>query len=110
MVKVSKMPKTPRHARCGACRRTRDVKGAKAQLRRALVDVTGHTAGCTRMTAAEAAAWIEEIVDFHGRGYHGNRELALGAVLPFHNLANSQAAVMGRNVRLLTVSGRFDGS
>ena len=60
------------------------------------------------MSAAEATASVEEIVDLHGVGNHGNGKFSLGAVFSLHDLTDAQAAVMGRNVRLLTVSGRLN--
>lgn len=68
----------------------------------------------TALTAAEAAARVDELIDlgvarlFRSRN-HGHGQFALGAVASLHDFANPQTAVLSWDVRLLTVSRRLDG-
>lgn len=72
--------------------------------------IAGYAAAGTRLTTAEAAARVEHAVNLHRIWNHGYRKLALSAVFPLHDLTDPKAAVVVWYVRLLTVSGWFDGS
>jgi len=72
--------------------------------------VTGYAAAVTRLPTAEAALRVEHTVDFHGVWDHRNGKFALSTIFSFHDLTDPKAAVVVWNVRLLTVSGWFDGS
>jgi len=62
------------------------------------------------LAAAQTAAWVEHITDFHCVGHHWHRKFPLRAIFPFHDLTDPEAAVVRWYVRLLPVSGWFDGS
>lgn len=66
----------------------------------------------TACAAVVAALRVDQLVDFRVAvvlgGHHRDRQFSLRAVTSLHDLADSQAAVLSRNVRLLAVRRRLD--
>lgn len=61
------------------------------------------------LSAVLAAARIDQLVDLGrafvlGRRNHRDRQFSLGAVACLHNFTNAQTAMLGGDVRLLTIS------